>query len=391
MRPKSIAKEVVRRFKRLYANQYLNLVKPAPDKSGHLTALWAAPRLATNVGDRALTTGSTFGIGPSNTFLLSRDDYEFSAELGAEIRIDKALELASGAKFKEKFKTLIEVSSACDSLYMIGADMMDGKYNPEVSLRKWRIAEWFAKNVGPAAVISMSWNTNPHPLSVSAVKRANAAGVKIFTRDALSQERLLDIGVKSTLTSDVSFVTTELREPSLEIQNWLKSEKRTVIVTVSDWVVNNKEIFDLLKSSLNSVKDKFQFLFVPMVADGQSRDLEACEKLADEVGGWVIPELLRPEELRWIAKESAFGISARMHCCLLGFAAGMPSVGIEYQGKFKGTFDMLGLANFAIEPASFSDKFPQAFEDLLRNYDELRTEISRQIPGITEMAKSTFR
>jgi len=391
MHPKLIAKNAVRRLKRVYTSQYLNMVKPGAEKTGHLTALWAAPRLGTNVGDRALTTGATFGIGPSNTFLLSRDEYAISTELGGEFRIDKALELASGAKFKEEFRTLVEVSSACDALYMIGADMMDGKYNPEVSFRRWRIAEWFAKNVGPAAVISMSWNTNPHPLSVVAVKRAAAAGVKIFTRDALSQERLLEIGVKSTLTSDVSFVTTDLRAPSQEIQNWLKSEKHTVIVTVSDWVINNNDIFELLKSSLNSISDKFQFLFVPMVADGQSRDLEACVRLADEVGGWVIPELLRPEELRWIAEEAAFGISARMHCCLLGFAAGMPAIGIEYQGKFRGTFDMLGLARFAIEPAAFTEKFPQAFAELLNNYGDLRNEISSQIPGISETAKSTFR
>ncbi len=367
------------------------MAKPASKKTGHLTALWAAPRLTTNVGDRALTTGSTFGIGPSKTFLLSRDEYAISSELAAEVRIDKALDLASGSKFKEKFKTIVDAASVCDSLYMIGADMMDGKYNPDASMRRWRIAEWFAKNVGPSAVVSMSWNTNPHPLSVTAIKRASAAGVKIFTRDALSQERLLEIGVKSILTSDVSFVTTELREPNLEIQNWLKSEKRTVIVTVSDWVVNNSAIFELLKSSLNSINANFQFLFVPMVSDGQSRDLEACVKLADEVGGWVLPELLRPEELRWIAKESAFGISARMHCCLLGFAAGLPAIGIEYQGKFKGTFDMLGQARFAIEPAAFTEKFPQAFAELLSNHGELRNEISIQIPAISETAQSTFR
>ena len=380
-----------RKLKRVYANQYLNSAKPTQKTGENLTALWAAPRLHTNVGDRALTIGSVLGIGPEKTFLLSRDDYPISSELGAELRIDKAIELSSGATFKQAFTSILDIAPACNSLFMIGADMMDGRYNPEVSVRKWRIAEWFTKNVGPASVFSMSWNTDPHPLSVSAIKRSSSAGVKIFTRDALSQQRLADIGVESTLTSDVSFVATTVREPNAEIQDWLNSEKQTVIITVSDWVVRNDVILDLLQRSLLSISDKFQFLFVPMVSDGQSRDLEACKKLSDLVGGWVLPELPNPDELRWIAKRSAFGISARMHCCLLGFAAGMPSIGIEYQGKFKGTFSMLDQANFAIEPAEFAEVFPGAFQEISENYQGLRDAIEIQIPAISEIAKSTFK
>jgi len=53
MQPKTIAKDIVRRLKRLDANQYLNMVKPAPEKTGHLTALWVVPESAIKSGSMA--------------------------------------------------------------------------------------------------------------------------------------------------------------------------------------------------------------------------------------------------------------------------------------------------------------------------------------------------
>jgi len=124
-----------------------------------------------------------------------------------------------------------------------------------------------------------------------------------------------------------------------------------------------------------------------MVTDGSSTDYEACEMLSMATGGKVLSSLPNPGELRWIASRSIFGISARMHCCLLGFAAGMPAIGIEYQGKFKGTFMTFGHLRFAISPANFVDEFSNRFDEILVDHAKLRSELEAQVSDVSLLAR----
>jgi colanic acid/amylovoran biosynthesis protein len=360
---------------------------PSAEKNDTV-ALWAAPRLITNVGDRALVQGSIAGIGAEATVLLTRDTGVIGLEPNQEVRLSPALASGSAADFKKAFAQLATEIASCKKFIMIGADIMDGKYSPEGAWRRWRIATWMQKNLGEAAVISMSWNESPHAQALSAIKHSESAGVTIFCRDEISQERLAKENVTTIFAADVSFIRTDKIEPSSEITDWFQSGKQNIIVTVSDWVVNDQEMKRLLIQKLTELDStKFQILYVPMVTDGSSTDYESCVTLSKATGGKVLSSLPNPGELRWMAARSIFGISARMHCCLLGFAAGMPSIGIEYQGKFKGTFQSFGHLRFAISPAKFSEEFSARFDEILLDHAKLRNELEAQVSDISLLAQ----
>jgi len=360
---------------------------PQTQKNGNV-ALWAAPRLLTNVGDRALVQGAIAGIGADSTVLLTRDTGFIGLTPNKEVKLSPALASGSASDFKTAFMQLATDIASCKKFIMIGADIMDGKYSPEGAWRRWRIAAWMQKNLGDAAVISMSWNESPHAQALSAIKHSDSVGVTIFCRDEISQERLAKENVSSVFAADVSFIRTDKIEPSSEITEWFKSGKQNIIVTVSDWVVNDPEMKQLLIQKLTGLDPtSFQILYVPMVTDGSSTDYEACEMLSMATGGKVLSSLPNPGELRWIASRSIFGISARMHCCLLGFAAGMPAIGIEYQGKFKGTFMTFGHLRFAISPANFVDEFSNRFDEILVDHAKLRSELEAQVSDVSLLAR----
>lgn len=372
-------------------NNFLQSFEITEIEKDGTTAIWAAPRIKTNVGDRALVQGAVAGLGENSTLLLTRDPGFMGLSANHEVKLSPDLVSGSAKKFKSAFQQLAKDVSSCEKFIMIGADIMDGKYSPEGSWRRWKVAEWMKIHLGEAAVISMSWNENPEPLALAGASEANLTGVKIFCRDEISMSRLLNSKVDSTLAADVSFTKVEKLPPSDEVVSWLANGKKNIIVNVSDWVIRDNSMQDLLVDALTRIdKSEFQFLYVPMVTDGGSTDYESCSQLSKLVGGHVLSYLPDPGELRWIAGASIFGISARMHCCLLGFAAGMPSIGIEYQGKFRGTFRAFGLERFAISPDKFIEEFPNRVNEIMNNYESIRADIESKVEQMSESARTAL-
>ena len=386
----SFVRVAARRYRRHLISQYLRRTRLSIPQTAAAVALWAPPRVKTNVGDGALTAGAIAAIGTDRAIIFTRDTAKAVSEIDREVLIDRAVEVGSYKDFKASFQKLLPSFEQCSSAFLVGADGMDGKYGPDLSARRWQIAQWLQGNGIDTKVISMSWNANPHPISSEAAKRAFDAGVTVVARDTKSQQRLQDMGVDAQLAFDLSFIRTDQVTPDDSIVQWFNSGRPNIIVTVSDWVERNPSMFKLLTDSLKSLASDYQFLFVPMVDDGISVDRDSCERLADEIGGLVLPTIPNPAQLRWMAARSAFGISSRMHCCLLGFAAGMPAIGIEYQGKFEGAFGIFGLTRFVMNEANFEKNFPEALAELVKSNESLKEMILLKIPAVAKDAKSAF-
>ncbi|NBU32548.1 MAG: hypothetical protein EBS36_05205 [Actinobacteria bacterium] len=330
---------------------YLYLPYQKVPENRNLVAVWTAPRITNNVGDRALTEGSINLIPDSNCLLIARDGQEYADSLA-------------------KVFTFPQTSEA-------------GRFIDFVKI----IAKWLANQKVKVQLFSMSWNTSPTSAAKQAALSASKNGVTTFSRDELSVRRLRDLGVKAEFAADVSFLRSNYVEPNDEVQAWFNRPTKKVLVNVSDWVTDDPTMFTGLISALSSLGDDYEILYVPMVHYGANTDTVACTKLANEVTGWVLPKLPTPSELRWMAERSEFSISARMHCCLIGFAAGLPSVGLEYQGKFEGAFKVFGLERFAIKPEEFSAKFLPAFDEIVATNAELRANILQQLPDVTASAR----
>ena len=394
-------KKRVSRFRRqlrvLVENAYLALPSGKAEENRNLVALWTAPRITNNVGDRALTEGGINLIPAENTILICRDGEEYAEKIAKVFLFPQIAEAGKFTDFIKYIRQFKREVGSCSAVLIVGADIMDGKYGDRTSVLRWNLARWLVSKSVSTSVFSMSWNAQPTRAALDAARSASDAGVKIFARDEISLGRLRSDGLTAEFASDVSFLRRDQIEPAPEIKERFSQSAKKVLVNVSDWVTDDQEMFDGLVSALKSLPSNFDIIYVPMVHYGANTDTVACEKLSTAVPGWILPKLPTPAELRWMAAQSEFSISARMHCCLIGFAAGLPSIGLEYQGKFKGAFQTFGLERLAILPEEFTTAFPVAFAEISSASEELRSLISSKVADVVassqipvDLAKSTI-
>ena len=353
----------------------------------NLVAVWTAPRITNNVGDRALTEGSLALIPADNAALICRDGEEYRGEISKLFLFPQSAEAGKFVDFIKYIWRFKREIGSCAAVLIVGADIMDGKYGDRTSVLRWKLATWLKSQSVDTALFSMSWNAAPTLSAITEAKKASAAGVKIFARDEYSLTRLHESGLNAEFASDVSFLRVDQQEPNAQIIAKYAASTKKVLVNVSDWVTDTESMFEAIVAALRSLSDEYEIIYVPMVHYGANTDTVACEKLASRVPGWILPQLPKPSELRWMAARSEFSISARMHCCLIGFAAGLPSIGLEYQGKFKGAFKTFGIEHLAILPQDFETTFPTAFAEVVGNSDQIRTSISAQIPSVVASAR----
>lgn len=367
---------------------YLNLPYRKVSENSNLIAVWTAPRITNNVGDRALTEGAIHLIPDSNCLLIARDGQEYESNLKKVFTFPQNAEAGRFLDFVKTIKQFKKQIGSCSAVLIVGADIMDGKYGDRTSQLRWDLAGWLAKQGVDAKLISMSWNNSPTNAAKQAAISASQNGVTTFSRDELSVQRLRELAVRADFAADVSFLRSDIAEPDDEVKTWFSRKTKKVLVNVSDWVVDDSIMFSGLISALGSLGEEYEILYVPMVHYGANTDTVACTKIASEVAGWVLPKLPTPGELRWMAKRSEFSISARMHCCLVGFAAGLPSIGLEYQGKFEGAFKIFGLERLAIKPHEFDANFLPAFTEIVSGNAQLREKILQKLPEVIASART---
>jgi colanic acid/amylovoran biosynthesis protein len=58
---------------------------------------------------------------------------------------------------------------------------------------------------------------------------------------------------------------------------------------------------------------------------------------------YLLSEMYSASEIKWISGELDFVVSSRMHLAIAAIGQGTPVFCLEYQGKFRGLFDLLGM------------------------------------------------
>lgn len=104
-----------------------------------------------------------------------------------------------------------------------------------------------------------------------------------------------------------------------------------------------------------------------------SDDLNAIQhlymNLHDKRGVYIIDEEHNAMELKYIISKFSFFIGTRMHSCFAGIFSNVPTFGLAYSYKYKGSFDKMGLSK------NYYDINYLTFEDI----DNVVLKISNQI------------
>lgn len=292
-----------------------------------------------------------------------------------------------------KFKNLMVSIKA---LYIVGADVMDGGYNKNASAMRSYIAFLSKRYNVPTRVLGFSWNSNPARGAISAIKKADSAGVLFCVRDPISYKRLVEAELKNIRqVSDVVFANGNTEKQGIEdILNYCSSDKKIAIVNASG----------LISEDINQIKEysqiidkliglAFSIVLLPHVIRGGADDLPVCQKLAikyPEV--FFVNRLLEPDQVKRIAKDASLVVTGRMHLSIISLNQNTPSIVLSTQGKVDGLMEFFETKNLSVEPKpNFGFVVSDLISDINNDYVGYKQRITSNLDKVRALALENFR
>jgi colanic acid/amylovoran biosynthesis protein len=83
-----------------------------------------------------------------------------------------------------------------------------------------------------------------------------------------------------------------------------------------------------------------------------------------------------PESMRGAFQAARVVVGTRLHACLVGLEAGTPAIGLAYQPKTAGTYELLGLSHLARDVMSFEPEDVAALAARCATDDETRAQVA---------------
>lgn len=381
---------------------------PRRNKAGELRrAALIPPAMPGSLGDVAMLSASSAFLrrkGFGAVDLMFGKDWPLDAPIDRRINAERFFYKGSDLHFASLIPRLAAYSHA----YFVGADVVDGAYNPGSVRRRLAMLAEVARLGGSSTVLGSSFNAHPEPSCV-AVLRALPAEIAICARDPVSRgrmEQFLDRPIRQV--ADLAF----LLEPrpdhptAADALAWI-TERRTagdrVIGLNANYLHAEKHpalpaaLPNLLKALLRA---DVSVLLVPHDIRTGRPDAALLAAAAAE-----LPEADRGR-VRMIAPESPAAIKAalarldlivtgRMHAAILAMGGGTPAFSFAYQDKFEGLLTLFGLQSADLlstpedliaEPAAVAEKALAHLD----NAPALRARIEAHLPTVTALAEQNF-
>lgn len=292
----------------------------------------------------------------SDIYLLGLREDEISIPGLGTVKIVAAFDSALGTS---RFAHLCQNAA---ELYVIGADVLDGKYDPGYTCRLLTYADHAARMNISVTILGFSFNKKPNPSASRALKSLHH-NVSINLRDDASLERFIkNIGRDATLTADIAFLLEPISPPP-EITEWIESRKTRgeLVVGIN---INRHALPDLGQGSGHTslIKtiatelpmkaycgSRINYILVPHDLKPSSGDIELLtalkeclqEKTPEQV---LYAELKDPRAIKGLASKLDALVTGRMHLAIAALGSSTPVLCIDYQDKFEGLLRKFGLS-----------------------------------------------
>ena len=296
-----------------------------------------------------------------------------------------------------------------DAAYFIGADVIDGAYNPpSVERRLWTLAK-VAARTGKARILGASFNTKPEPRAIDALRRLPPE-VIICARDPLSKGRMeaaLDRPIR--LVADLAFLLAPRPESPEAIAGkaWIalqhKEGRAVIAVNINYLQVNRQpDLIDAYVVLMNRLLEAgMSLLLVPHDTRSATPDQMLLEKAATGCGAGQAARMhmfppRSPGAVKAVLEHVDLLFTGRMHAAVLALGAKTPVVCLSYQDKFEGLAEYFDLREAEIiqEPEDFTAN-PGRVTDLLldhiRQQKQLRRRIEDRLEAVIDLARLNFQ
>lgn len=310
--------------------------------------------------------------------------------------------------WRRKFLPVLASLGRYSHVFFVGADVVDGVYNPASVQRRLGVLAEVARIGGAATIFGCSFSETPDPACVEAL-RALPASVRIKARDPISKGRLeRTLQRPIDLVADLAFLLPAKPDApqARSALAWVEDRRRSgdrVVAINANYLIDAKHpgfsagIGGLMKAL---VKNGVSLLLVPHDTRTERSDRHILEEAAAGIESEFQSRLrlLPPEEpgmIKAVLGGVDLVVTGRMHVAILAMGAGRPALSFGYQGKFEGLYQLLGLSGAGLLlPPSMLVERPQEVAEIVRerleDADVLAARIAMSLPAVQDLARANF-
>lgn len=300
--------------------------------------------------------------------------------------------------FSEKLDFLWSLRKA-NELFLIGCDLLDGKYSVDRSLANLNICKIAAKTGIPVRIVGFSIN-NALPEQLVNEYTSMGENVTFYPREQNSYNRLKKLNIKNLQqSSDIAF----LLKPNFKISLPLPIEafinergpKILGLNLSTHWpsplLNSEKHITQLTGAIKRLIQDGWSILLLPHHEPDDFGQLQKIKNNLPEDSYCEVNPIPDPFIVQAITSKCQHIFTGRLHLAIIAMTSGVPCTGFPYQDKFEGIFEAAGLKDNLIY--SLPDSEEEVYQTLVLNITNglaQKTILIKNIQQLSELARSSL-
>jgi polysaccharide pyruvyl transferase WcaK-like protein len=293
-------------------------------------------------------------------------------------------------------------------VYFIGADVIDGAYNPRSVCGRLAILSEAARLGKKATLLGASYNKHPEA-ATAAMLKSLPPEVTLCARDPVSRQRMeRQVGRAVRQVADLAFLLPSRPEDGETIKavDWIRARKAggdDVIAFNANYIHAEKHpgmvpaLPVLLAMLLNA---GLSIVLVPHDVRSRRPDQQLLADAAAALPAGLQQRLYMfppksPGAIKSMLSHVDMIVTGRMHAAILAMASGTPAYCFAYQDKFEGLYSFFELEDagllsspeaLAADPAAVGHNVLSR----LRDCAQLRTAIEKHLPRVLQLSRDNF-
>ncbi len=369
-------------------------------RRGRYHVLFAAPG-GGNIGDQAMADAFCEQVVGDVHMILMKPDAVVVPQYGNGARegvVIAGLMSRNPLTFVPAFFRIARVLRGAQTLSVTGADIMDGGYNADASLFRWRLAVAAQRGGVESRILGFSWNGKaPRAVSYAAATAARA-GVQLYVRDPLSRARMAKASIGPTVGASDTVFSLHEQDPDTDVFARLNQARaaggRIALVNASALVSKRVDQPSEYSRVLAALREQgYLPVLLPHVHRGAGGDKAAVQAVVDASPGeawYVVQELLRPAQIRALLSLTDVVITGRMHLGIMALSLGVPAFVISTQGKVEGLGQLFGCDEIAVSAERGLGEVIAERVANSRLLESMRSRIADRLPTVNALSAKNF-
>lgn len=386
--------------------------KQAASRKAHapagLRAAIIPPAMPGSVGDAAMVSATAQHLrskGFTQIDVFHGSDWPLDAVIDHRIAAERYFYGDSQLQYALLLRRLPTYSH----VFFLGADVIDGAYNPGSVRRRLQVLKDAAELGSQCTVLGSSYNNAPEESTRHAL-RGLPDTVTICGRDPLSHARFtsqLERPIRQTADVALLLEPAPLHPDVVDAVEWIGAQRAAGqrVVAVNANYLHAMRVPGLREAMSVFIDTLLARDLSVVLLSHDSRTAEPDAKVLTDAVAKLSPE--RQQRTRLFASPSPGAVKSmlghvdllvtgRMHAMILALDAHTPAFCFAYQDKFEGLMALLDLeeqgllsspAELAQSPALVAQRALVALE----NVADLRARIARSLPALRQLSEANFR